>query len=167
MLTAAAESAAVEAATPDQVPRRNVNVPAPTKPPDETCGDDSDCFCASLSTSSVNEVAAAALVTEIVAALVLLELAERAAHALAEDNLVATSARAENWDLISPMAETCALTVVAFNSRFLSGCFSSATSCDTMLETSRPLPIPAEEILAMVCPLLNQTAKIIASTHLG
>jgi hypothetical protein len=110
-------------------------------------------------------VAAAPLVTEMVAALVFDETAVRATQAPVAEIRVATSESAENFDCTSPMAEIWALTFFAWLERLLRGCFSNATNLVTMLSTSSPLPIPVDEMVAMAASKINQTAKIMATNR--
>ncbi len=93
---------------PLQVPSCKVSVPEPTACPAVSGADDTDCVCASTSTSSVNEVAAVVDVALMVAAAVFDELAVRALQAPAAEMRWATSDKAENSDWICANADTCA-----------------------------------------------------------
>ena len=63
---------------------------------------------------------------------------------------LAALASVENIDLNSPKAEILVSTVVPASLSLSNGFCSSATSCDTIDLTSSPLPMPTDEMLAMM-----------------
>ena len=71
-------------------------------------------------------------------------------------NLPAASASVDTMDLICPNAEILVCTVAACSLSLSSGCFSMATSCETIDLTSRPLPIPEMRSFAIPSPFQMQ-----------
>src|SRR6185295_18608834 len=80
---------------------------------------------------------------------VLLEIPVVCAQVLVLASLVARSRIVEIALLILPYSETVVWSVVAFVCSLSSGCRSIAISCVMIELTSRPLPMPAELIVAM------------------
>ena len=89
----------------------------------------------------------------VVVALTLVESLEPALLSANESALksgAAASCSDETSDCIWPKAESCVWYVVAVVCSSVSGWRSTAMSCVTIELTSRPLPMPAEEIVPVV-----------------
>jgi hypothetical protein len=61
----------------------------------------------------------------------------------------AASFNADTADFSWPNADSCVCIVAPAACSLVSGCFSTAISWVTMLFTSRPLPMPADEMVAV------------------
>jgi hypothetical protein len=105
------------------------------------------CTLASACTSTVYEPALELLLAALTA--VLDELVTVWPQVLVPASLAARSRRVETALLILPYSETVLWIVVALVCSAVSGCFSIAISWVTIELTSRPLPMPAELIVAM------------------
>ena len=90
------------------------------------------------------------LLAVIVAALVLDELVVVLFQTLGDAMRCRTSFNAENCDWIVPNEEILAWIDVALACSCCRGCFSMATSLVMMSLTLRPLPMPIEEMVAMM-----------------
>jgi len=77
-------------------------------------------------------------------------------------SVLAALDKEDTSDLIWPKADILVLTVAALTCKLDKGCFSIATNCDTMDLTSSPLPMPVEEIVAIMNSCLVSLAELSA-----
>ena len=101
---------------------------------------------ASWLTATLMDETAVVPVAVPVTAVLLDEVTVEVFQELSSVSLKAASDSDDTWDLMVPMVVSLDWMVVAWVSSFVSGTFSKATNCEMMLVTSRPLPMPVEEI---------------------